>query len=155
MTRRDQKIILILTFWFLKFIDRLFQRVSVSNNCILEFNWLKKKKPASLHQTVAACLWESIQFPSRALTYTAQKPGVIDSVNNWWETYLKPVFYKLISVAMRILATTYWKVWMGGDIVTSAIANIQASTSPLIILLIKLVSSVHCDALVLKGKQIK
>ncbi len=92
--------------------------------------------------------------------YTAQKPGVIDSVNMVWEAHLEPVCYKLISVVMRILATTYWEVWIGSDIVTSAVSkdkapSLHASTGPLFFSLIKLVSSVHCDALVLKGKQIK
>ncbi len=47
---------------------------------------------------------------------------------------------------MRFLGTIYWEVWMGGDVVTSAVSkdnapSLHASTCPSFCSLIKLVSS--------------
>lgn len=55
---------------------------------------------------------------------------------------------------MRIPATTACEVWMGGD-VTSAVSKQPLSVCFSCFYAHKLVSAVHCDALVLKGKQIK
>lgn len=58
---------------------------------------------------------------------------------------------------MRIPATTDCKVWMGGDVTSSAVSKDKTASLYCVSRFYahKLVSAVHCDALVLKGKQIK